>query len=368
MTAAEFAAEVSRNAAPIAAHEARLRAAKIESEGLETATGALVTKLTALNNELVSNQESWSGYQQTLITAREAMGDSKNTMNAHTQAGIDNRNSMLGLAKSAASVVGETKRMVAIKQTTKFISDWAQQAGWGKQKADDYANGLFNLGEKAKNLPAKAGTEVEVGGLPEAIEGLDRYRTEIANLPPVKVVTIQQRFTSTGEFVSGGAARPGDTIITRFAGGDVTAGTVATLNELGPETFVPRIGVPYAIGDGSPMVGRFSEAGYVVPAASTPPGVANPVPEWVQTRMEKFTNRPNTAAPPPLAAAPPPVPSQAAPSSSPAPQAPSSGTTLLGAPPKIEINLNGSNLSVADVEQASLAAYRRWQREMKERQ
>lgn len=78
-----------------------------------------------------------------------------------------------------------------------------------------------------------------------------------------------------------------------FTGGYATAGEVALTGELGPELFVPTVGPLKVVGgDGGAALTRFSQPGYVVPAAGTPRSVANDVPSWVLDRLGEARTAP----------------------------------------------------------------------------
>lgn len=77
----------------------------------------------------------------------------------------------------------------------------------------------------------------------------------------------------------------GDRRELRFAGGPAHPGLTALTGELGPEVFVPRTGPLSVVGADSPELVRFTQPGYVIPAAGTPETVAERIPDWVYGRL-----------------------------------------------------------------------------------
>jgi phage-related protein len=158
-----------------------------------------------------------------------------------------------------------------------------------------------------------------------------------------------------------------DTIPTLFTGGATKAGMTALVGEHGPEVHVTRGGAATLIGAGGPELRRFTQPGYVVPNPVTPKTMIQPIPAWARAGADRFLGHGGTAertlSAPPVAAAP----SVGAVAAAAGP-AGSAATGLLDVP-QIHVHLHGdgSALTEADVERAAIRAYRRMQREQKER-
>lgn len=283
----------------------------------------------ALNDTLVSQQRTLIGFRQAIENSEKTLVEGARTLDLHTQAGRDNRSALLDVAEAAAAVENKAQRTKAIKEARQFIEDWADSAGWGATKAQNYADKLFNLGDAAKKLPKDSEVVVHVTGYDEAM----RQLIAINNAARTQALSI-----ALGDPTLARPGRPG-----RRDGGAVWTGADFTIGEVGAELFVGASGRVSAIGEGGQATMRFSEPGYVLPnefyeaarAAAEPPppiAMATPVTPYAPEPRERHD----------------------------APSAPLPPVTVV-------MPASGHQLTEADVEAAAMRAYRRFKREQEER-
>lgn len=333
----------------MAAYNAAQRLARIEARGLATATGAVVTQMTKLNNEMIKNLRTMIGFKQTMADASKVLKEGKRTLNLNTQAGRDNASALADIAESAANVTNKAQRMKAIQQATDYIRDWARSAGMGKKEADRYADSFFNLGKNARAVPDNVTVDVKTPGLTQSEINMRNFKRATDDIP--RNITTTVTVNRTGDFIAGGRRMNGSVpVAERYAGGYVGPGsdTRSWVGEHGPELLVGRTGKPMVVGARGPEIRDFSTPGYVVPNTATPESVRNPLPSWVKARLSEEV-RPAASAPAPTGGG-----------------GSSSGTATLTVP-DINITLAGSELTAEDVKAAALAAWREFVAEQEER-
>lgn len=275
----------------------------------------------ALNDTLVAQQRTLIGFRQAVANSEKTLAADTKTMNLHSQAGRDNRSALLDVAEAASAVTDQAQRTRAIKEARKYIATWADEAGFGTQQAKDYADSLFNLASQASGLPKHAEVDVKVYGVSEAL----------ASLQQVALASKRRQM----DLVLGTARREG---------GPTWTGETFTVGEAGPEVWVGASGAVDVIGKFGREQRRFTEPGYVL--------------------TNEYYEQTVAAAPLPVAMA---APVQAASPHQPPPREPSESDGFPVPPINITMPASGHNLTEAEVEAAALRAYRRFERERKER-
>lgn len=380
-----------RGIAEFTQYQAQQKAARIEAEGLATATNQTVTALTTLNNVMLKNTRSYVGFRQTVADSAAKLEETTHTLDLNTQAGRDNALALADVAESAANVTNQAQRKKAIAEATALIRQWGIDAGWSTRRANKYADSFFNLGEKARKVPKKVAIDVKASGfkygevvdnmrllnertrkakennkvrvdvtapgLDPATQGVKDFKTELDKLPdrvPVKIDITRQYLgnppasdSSIPYYLQPNLGPVG----ANASGGAVGAGATSLVNEFGPELFVPRSGGAPSVLGGGPSIQTFSEPGYIVPAAGTPAAIAKPIPGWVEARLADTVeaNRP-----------------QAAPALPASQEGSGGGAGVITAPP-IHQSFSGTDLTPDDVKRAALEAWREFMREQEER-
>lgn len=312
------------------------------------ATRGVITVTRELNG-LLDNRATFVGFKQQLLTTTEALkgvkgalNEQRTGLNLNTQAGIDTWNTFRDLATAAAGIKNEAQRTEALKVAENRIKAWGEAAGLTEDAAARLAGEFITVRRKAEEIPKQVKTEV-TAETEVATARLQRFRDTAAGIAQ----QIANLFTFN--VPAPPAPLPSGSLLTdpraRRDGGPVWTGETFTVGEVGPELFVgAATGAVSVIGAGGQEQRRFAEPGWVLPnetyqaAAGKPVTVATPV---------------------------------AAPQVAPAPIGAPSGRERAPEVPlpsiTIQMSGDGSALTEADIERAAVRAYRRMQREQKER-
>jgi hypothetical protein len=220
---------------------------------------------------------------------------------------------------TASQVENKAARTHAIKEAKEFITRWADAAGMGHKQAKAYADSLFDLGEKARDLPKEAKTDVKVTGL-DTVLGRMRDLNAYADALNGRTIHMDTRLDR------GTPARKD--------GGAVWQMQDFRVGEVGPEMFVGASGNVGIIGEHGPTTMRFAEPGVVIPNDA--------LPNWVTDRLERPAYATATA-----------------------PSAAAGGDTV----PDVHLHFHGDQgqPTPAELEAMIIAAWRRYERERKER-
>jgi hypothetical protein len=282
--------------------------------------------LKALNDELVGQQRTLIGFRQTMDDANGVLNKGRRTLNLHTQAGRDNKSALIDIAEAAAGVKNEAQRTQAIKEARKRIIEWYKAADLGADKGRKYANELFGVTKRAEQIPETVKSKFQLTGASAAEVELRRMKNVYDSLHD-KEVTI--RINRLGA----GGAGPMRTDEPRKDGGPVWTGQRFLVGEVGPELYVGASGRTEMIGVGGQEHRTFPEAGWVVPNDEL-----------------AFAHAPQAPAPAPAAT-----------------EAPSSSDD--GGPvPQIHNHWHGAGVPTEEeIEAATLRAWRKYEREKKER-
>lgn len=247
--------ETNAGAAGASAGQTRGSALAIERQAL--AADKAKQSLIALNETLIGQQRSYIGFRQNIDDATKTLVDGQLTLDVYTKAGRENKLALLDVAEAASAVENKAQRTKAIKEATRFISDWADKAGMGTREAKRYADRLFGLAEAAEKLPATANLDVNVNGLTAAQQAFQDLLNKMGQV---------QETAATLVTPSGGDRRRRD-------GGLVGAGLSYHVGEAGPELFLSGSGLA-VIGAAGPQTMTFAESGVVLPHAAYEAGVA----------------------------------------------------------------------------------------------
>jgi hypothetical protein len=281
----------------------------------------------ALNHTFISQQRTLIGFRQALADADKTLVKGKKTLDLHTQAGRDNRSALLDVAEAAAAVENKAQRTEAIKEARARIEAWGKSAGWSADRAKDYADKLFNLTKQAKDVPSKVGPTVTAPGAQEALDMLIQVRNAASDIASQGNVSVRVAAPTSGRRTP------------RRDGGPVLAGAPYLVGEVGPELLLKANGAIDIIGKAGPENRTFSGDGFVLPH------------EFYEAMRDQRSAFAASAAPARR-------------------DTPAAGSALEDGPtPELHNHFHGdsSGLTTADVEQAAMRAYRRWERERKER-
>lgn len=281
----------------------------------------------ALNHTFISQQRTLIGFRQALADADKTLVKGKKTLDIHTQAGRDNRSALLDVAEAAAAVENKAQRTEAIKEARARIEAWGKSAGWSADQAKNYADKLFNLTNTAKDVPSKVGPTVTAPGAQEALDMLIQVRNAASDIASQGNVSVRVAAPTSGRRTP------------RRDGGPVLAGAPYLVGEVGPELLLKANGAIDIIGKAGPENRTFSGDGFVLPH------------EFYEAMRDQRSAFAASAAPARR-------------------DTPAAGSALEDGPtPELHNHFHGdsSGLTTADVEQAAMRAYRRWERERKER-
>lgn len=173
-----------------------------------------------------------------------------------------------------------------------------------------------------------------IGGINKLIDGINAVKLgdDLPNIPLL---------STGGSSPTSPAASNGRFPRNLFSGGATTAGMTAFTGELGPELFVPRVGPISVLGGDGAALTRFAQPGYVVPNPGTPSSLTDPIPSWVTDRLERMPSQGERGG----------------------------GATMTEARPELHVHMHGdgSQLTTADIEAGAMRAFRKWEREKRER-
>jgi phage-related protein len=180
-----------------------------------------------------------------------------------------------------------------------------------------------------------------IGGINKLIDGINKVKVgeDLPNIPELGGTP-----TTSATDVNRDAAMARRN---RFSGGPVTAGLGYTVAELGPELYVPRVGPMKVLGGDGAYATSFAASGWIVPNPGTPAALTEATPGWVSDRMQ--AELPYVGA-----------------SSG---RSSGGGAAVAEATPNLHVHMHGdgSALTIADVEAGALRAYRKYEREKRER-
>lgn len=209
-----------------------------------------IRKVRELRNLQMESISAEVSYQQAKDDTAKALRDGARTLDINTQAGRDNVTAIQNLISSAAGLKNEAKRQDAIKEATKAIRRWGEESNISKDRINNLIERMIRTKEVAVGLD---GTRVDVTidvNSEAALAALETFRQRYQGLVgPVSPQVIGQ--------IAGGGRN-------RREGGAVEAGLSYTVGEAGPELFMGPSGVE-VIGAAGIEQRTFSEAGVVLP-------------------------------------------------------------------------------------------------------
>lgn len=221
-----------------------------------------------LNDTMDKDARTMIAFKQAIADSTKTLNKNKHTLDINSQAGRDNKSALLDVAEAAAAVNNAAKRQKAIAQATAYITKYAEKAGMGTKAAEDYAQGFFDLAQAASKVPKTVQSNVSVAGIDPAISAVKQLQ---AYLDGLHDKTIHTTVVSTGpggitsSVVDPHAAIPGSSPKHhRREGGGVWPGQAFTVGEAGPELYLAdgRLSI---IGAAGQEQRHFSEAGVVLP-------------------------------------------------------------------------------------------------------
>lgn len=291
------------------------------------ATRQLTRDLLQLHSATLKNMTGDIGFQQSLADLNKEMREGRRTLDITTQAGRDNRMAMIDLANAAGEVGGSARNQQrAMEQARAKIVEWAEKAGYSADRAERFADKMISVNTQI-DLLNRSGIKIDTKAIDYAKERLSELDSGL------DVLTERTRYIKL-EYQLKNARRHG---------GPVDAGVSYTVGEAGPELYQSAVtGAIEVIGRAGQEQRTFAEPGVVLP--------------------NEYYER--------VAAAEPQRPTVSAPAESSAGRRAGGDTAVMEAPaPNLTLQFlgDGSALTPADVERAALAAYRRYERERRER-
>lgn len=170
-------------------------AKKLETQATKNQTAATNALNQAMDAE-ISKQATLAGGQlavdQALLTLTKTLKTNKGAMNAHTQAGIDDRQAILGvvtslqsqrdtLIKTGGDVVGATRKYR--DQATQLLDNIKRQDGAGSS--------AYKYAQKLLAIPKSIDTLISTPGAIRAAAQADNVHRQIDAIPPSKTAHIR---------------------------------------------------------------------------------------------------------------------------------------------------------------------------------
>ena len=239
--------EADRRAA--AGSDGSARAARRHGDAVDY-TIRKVKELRNLQMEAIGAEVS---YQQAKDDTAKALREGARTLDINSQAGRDNVTAISDLISAAAGLKNEAKRQAALKEATKQIRDWGRESGISQERINKLIDRMIRTKEVATDLN---GTSVDV----TVTANTDAAYAEIAafNARARSILAANGASQATMDASLGGPARE------RREGGPIEAGASYIVGEVGPELLVTASGVD-VIGRHGREQRRFAESGYVLP-------------------------------------------------------------------------------------------------------
>lgn len=167
--AAEKMAAMDREVGRAARDAARkIDGQKKATEGLEDAT-------LSFNDTALKMIRGQIGLEQAIDDAVKEINEGTKTLDLNKEAGRKNMESLLGVAEAAGKVEGSAERQQrALDRARAFIEKYADKAGYGAERAQNFADRLIKTAEAADKADNKdVDIPVNVNGIDAAINGLD---------------------------------------------------------------------------------------------------------------------------------------------------------------------------------------------------
>jgi hypothetical protein len=212
----------------VAAAAADAAGSATEREGYAAARAArelqqFTDALTAQRQERIASQNATLAYEQALLDARKAakensdvLGRNGQLLRGQKQAGIDAKESLVGLAEAWNNQSEKIRRNTANqREAVEAFVRTARQMGYGKRAAREYAEALFNI-------PPKRETTITV-----TASGMQVVESQLNSLTkPRHVAVIFDGRASGGRFADGG-------LVDYYAGGGLRENHVAQIAPAG---------------------------------------------------------------------------------------------------------------------------------------
>lgn len=152
-------------------------------KGQKTATDALKASTLSYHEAVLKTIQGHIGFERAIDDARKEIEKGKKTLDLNSEAGRKNMEALLGVASAANEVKGSAeKQQAALDRARDFIAKWADEAGYGTDKAGRFADRLITLKDKADAVPESINTKINLDdgtariklmNFSAALEGLD---------------------------------------------------------------------------------------------------------------------------------------------------------------------------------------------------
>jgi hypothetical protein len=213
------------------AYEDAMKSIQQSTITADTVAGAMAMKI--LNSAMQIDQ-AYLGLAGAQNTLTQSLADNGRMLNVHTQAGMSNRQAVLGvvqanMAQFQANInagMSAQDAAAAYDDNTRSLEHQMHQAGFTQEQID----GLVG---KYRGVPTSVNTNIAILGLTEAIANLEDTIRLVNGIPSRTVhQSVIVHYSSTGSTAQAGVTR-GATAITNRWGGVYEKAELGTLREAG---------------------------------------------------------------------------------------------------------------------------------------